>query len=66
MYAIQCVCIALHLSAKDKAEKAFALSYIRLMHDNGTVTSDGLQSLLVYKVTFDFHICDSELHVARV
>lgn len=35
---------------KDKNEKPFALSFVKLMQDNGTTLRDTLHELLVYKV----------------
>ena len=37
-------------TAKDRSEKAFAVSYIELMRKDGTVISDGTHDLLQYKV----------------
>ncbi|KAJ2940132.1 hypothetical protein O0L34_g14170 [Tuta absoluta] len=36
--------------AKDRAEKHFALSYLRLMQKEGTTTPDALHDLCVYKI----------------
>ncbi|XP_059352590.1 dedicator of cytokinesis protein 1-like isoform X2 [Daphnia carinata] len=36
--------------AKDRTEKPFALSYVKLMQDNGTTLMDTQHELLVYKV----------------
>lgn len=35
---------------KDKSEKPFALSYVRLMQDNGTTLQHDLHNLVVYKI----------------
>lgn len=40
--------------AKDKNEKPFALSFVKLMQDNGTTLRDTLHELLVYKVLKQF------------
>ncbi|XP_065350993.1 dedicator of cytokinesis protein 1 isoform X4 [Cloeon dipterum] len=36
--------------AKDKSEKMYALSYVKLMQDNGTTLPDTVHDVLVYKV----------------
>ncbi|XP_050543349.1 dedicator of cytokinesis protein 1 isoform X2 [Daktulosphaira vitifoliae] len=38
--------------AKDKNEKPFALSFVKLMQDNGTTLRDTLHELLVYKIDY--------------
>jgi hypothetical protein len=37
--------------AKDRTEKPFAMSYIKLMNNNGTTLSDTVHDLLVYRVS---------------
>ncbi len=36
---------------KDRAEKPFAVAWMRLIQDNGTVLADGVHDLLIYKVS---------------
>ncbi|KAF8795296.1 Dedicator of cytokinesis protein 1 like protein [Argiope bruennichi] len=38
--------------AKDRAEKAFAVSFVKLMHENGTTLKDEVHELLVYKIDY--------------
>jgi len=39
------------LPARDRNEKPFAVSYIKLMNDDGTTLSDAIHDLLVYRVS---------------
>ncbi|XP_050389742.1 dedicator of cytokinesis protein 1 [Patella vulgata] len=41
--------------AKDRSEKPFAMSYIRLMNENGTTMEDCVHELLVYKLECKKH-----------
>ncbi|KAG8178683.1 hypothetical protein JTE90_011611 [Oedothorax gibbosus] len=38
--------------AKDRAEKAFAISFVKLMQENGTTLKDEIHELLVYKIDY--------------
>lgn len=38
--------------AKDKSEKPFAMSYVKLMQENGVTLSDAQHSLIVYKIDY--------------
>ena len=37
-------------SARDKSERAFGVSFVKLMNINGTTLQDGRHDLVVYKV----------------
>ena len=37
-------------AAKDKAEKTFAFSFLKLMKEDGSIVCDGQHELYVYKV----------------
>lgn len=45
--------------AKDRAEKHFALSYLRLMQKEGTTTPDTQHNLAVYKVSCRHMVSDN-------
>ncbi len=36
--------------SRDKAEKTFAFTYLKIMNDDGSIIKDGLHELYVYKV----------------
>ncbi|KAK9873197.1 hypothetical protein WA026_021430 [Henosepilachna vigintioctopunctata] len=38
--------------AKDKSEKPFAMSFVKLMEDNGTTLSNAKHNLIVYKIDY--------------
>lgn len=38
--------------AKDKSEKPFAMSFVKLMQENGVTLPDALHSLVVYKIDY--------------
>ncbi|XP_066248093.1 dedicator of cytokinesis protein 1 isoform X1 [Euwallacea similis] len=38
--------------AKDKSEKPFAMSYVKLMQENGVTLSDALHNLIVYRIDY--------------
>lgn len=47
--------------AKDKSEKPFALSYVRLMQDNGTTLQHKCHQLIVYKIDHKKYDKDTQL-----
>ncbi len=46
----------LSFTAKDKSEKIFALSFVKLMRYDGTTLRDGEHDLIVYKVNDKYPI----------
>lgn len=42
---------SLSLTAREKAEKTFAFTYMNIMKDDGSIIRDGLHEFYVYKVT---------------
>ena len=42
--------LLIYFTAKDRGERPFAMSFIKLMQDNGVTINDCYHDLLVYKV----------------
>ncbi|EEC03304.1 dock-1, putative, partial [Ixodes scapularis] len=48
--------------AKDRAEKPFAMSFVKLMQENGTTLNDEVHELLVYRVSERMGLFDMEAY----
>ena len=42
--------LCLDFTAKEKADKTFAFTYMKIMKEDGSIVEDGTQELYVYKV----------------